>query len=107
MQDGVTAHTAIRAKTVSPANSPGERVIAHTFPNTCPARSPDLNLRLLWVGFRQDMYQIARQMHGVEAQHRIFLIPIDMLCAAVDMQVVHFQHVVDRQGIHVEHTGCK
>ena len=35
----------------------------------------------------------------------VSLVPVDMLRAAMGNAVVHFQHIVDRQGIHIKHAG--
>ena len=32
----------------------------------------------------------------------VILTPADMLCAATENAVVRFQHIVDRQGMHIE-----
>lgn len=110
MQDGATAHTARRAKTVIQAHFPDERVISRTFPIAWPARSPDLNPCDFWLwGFLKDRVYQGSVTNEAELKasivRHVSLIHPDMLRAVVEHAIVRFQHIVDRQGMHVEHTG--
>lgn len=110
MQDGATAHTARRVKTLIHQNFPDERVISRTFPIAWPARSPDLNPCDFWLwGFLKDRVYHGHVTNEADLKasivRNVSLIPTDMLRAAIDNAVVRFQHIVDRQGMHIEHTG--
>ena len=110
MQDGATAQAARCVRNLFQANFPDKRVISRTFPIAWLARSPDLNPCDFWLwGFLKDRFYEGHVTNEADLKARIIryvsLIPADMLRAAMDNAGVRFQHIVERQGMHIEHTG--
>ena len=68
-----------------------------------------LSLRQRSWGFLKDRvyWEQLTNVADLEASiaRHVSLIPTDKLCAATDNAVVRFYHVVDKQGMHIEHAS--
>ncbi|GFS95297.1 uncharacterized protein TNCV_2631111 [Trichonephila clavipes] len=106
-QDGVTPHIGRQVKALVSANFIDNLLISRNFPDAWPSLSPDLNLCdfRLWGFLKDHVYSgVIRALPDLKASiiHHVAEIPRELLRATIENAIMHFQHVIDVNGVLIE-----
>ncbi|GFU53000.1 uncharacterized protein TNCV_1142891 [Trichonephila clavipes] len=106
-QDEATPHIGRQVKALLIDKFSDNRVISRHFPDVYPSRSPDLSSWDFWLwGFLRDrVYRGGiRTLPDLKASiiRHVAEIPPELLCATIEKAIIHFQHVIDASGAHID-----